>query len=125
MRRESDQRRHLAMFAAGIGEQMERVGPVDEVLRGAAAVDPEAAALRREIQLEQRRRAMRTVVGWVAANGPLKEGLSEADAASIVWTLTSPEVHRLLRVDSRWSQARYVAWLRETLVASLLPSNDA
>jgi AcrR family transcriptional regulator len=121
MRAEPDQRRQLELFAAGIATQLERVAPVDQMLRGAAAVDAEAAALREDLQQRQRRRAMRTVVGWLAANGPLREGLSEPEATSVVWTLTSPEVYQMLRGDSRWSRRRYERWLRETLESALLP----
>ena len=34
------------MFAAGIAVQLERIRPLDDVLRSAAAVDPKVAALR-------------------------------------------------------------------------------
>ena len=50
MRRETDQRRQIAMFAAGMAGQLERVRPVDDMLRNAAAVDPQIAALREDIQ---------------------------------------------------------------------------
>ena len=39
----------------------------------------------------------------------------------IVWTLTSPEVHRMLRDDCGWPPERYEQWLRDTLVDGLLP----
>jgi hypothetical protein len=68
---------------------------------------------------------MRAVVSWVAANGPLREGLSTKDAAAIMWTLTSPDVHRLLRDESGWSRKRFESWLRQTLVESLLPAQPA
>jgi AcrR family transcriptional regulator len=121
MRAEPDQRRQLTMFATGITEQLERVRPIDDVLRSAAAVDPAAAELRADLQLRQRKSAMQAVVSWVSAHGPLRSGLSSDDAAAIVWTLTSPEVHLLLRDSSGWSRKRYEDWLATTLVESLLP----
>ena len=121
VRAEPDQRRQLAMFAAGITDQLERVRPVDDILRSAAAVDPAAAELRADLQLRQRRVAMRAVVSWVAAHGSLKERLTEEEAAAIVWTLTSPEVHGMLRDTWGWSRERFEEWLRETLIAALLP----
>ena len=101
------------MFATGITDQLERVRPIDDVLRSAAAVDPAAAELRADLQLRQRKSAMRAVVGWVAAHGPLRPGLSADDAAAIVWTLTSPEVHLLLRDSSDWSRKRFEEWLAD------------
>jgi AcrR family transcriptional regulator len=122
MRAEKDQRRQLAMFAHGMREQLERIRPLDDVLRSAAAVDPAAAELRTQVQTGQRLPAMRTIARWVRARGPLREKLSVDDAGSVIWTLTSPEVHRMLRDDCGWSADRYEQWLRETLTDSLLPA---
>lgn len=121
MRRETDQRRQLAMFARGMTEQLERIRPLDDVLRSAAAVDENAAQLRSEAQSVQRLTAMRIVAQWVAARGELRAGRTVDDAGSIIWTLTSPEVHRMLRDDCAWPQDRYTQWLNDTLVDSLLP----
>lgn len=121
MRTEPDQRRQLAMFAAGITQQLERIRPMDDILRSAAAVDQVAADLRADLQLRQRRQAMRAVVAWLAAQGPLHDQVSQDEAAAVTWTLTSPEVHHMLRDIWDWTAERYEQWLRETLTASLLP----
>lgn len=121
MRLEPNQRRQIAMFAAGVTDQLERIRPTDDILRGAAAVDPDAAALRADVQLRQRRQAMRTVVSWIADHGPLQAGVSADNAAAVVWTLSSPEVHQMLRDAWGWSREQYERWLRETLIATLLP----
>lgn len=123
VQRETDQRRQLAGFVAGVTERMERARPLDDIMRSAAAVDTEVAALREDLQLRQFRGGMRAFVSHLRANGPLRPGLSSDDAATIVWTLAGPEVHRLLRVDSGWSKRRYVRWLEETLVRTLLPDS--
>jgi AcrR family transcriptional regulator len=132
MRQEPDQRRQIAMFAAGIAAQLERIRPMDDILRSAAAVDADVAALRTDLQLNQRRAAMRAVAEWIAANGPLRaeggggaadgveDGMVEA-AAAILWTLTSPEVHQMLREHWDWTPATYRDWLRRTLESALLP----
>ncbi|HZG95669.1 MAG TPA: helix-turn-helix domain-containing protein, partial [Mycobacteriales bacterium] len=54
VRAEKDQRRQLELFAAGITDQLERVRPMDDILRSAAAVDPAPAQLRSDLQLRQR-----------------------------------------------------------------------
>ncbi|MGI8700042.1 MAG: TetR/AcrR family transcriptional regulator [Nocardioidaceae bacterium] len=120
LRAETDQHRQVAVFAAGMTEQLERVRPMDDVLRGAAAVDAEVAELRSDVQLRQRRTAMRAVVSWIAARGPLRDEMSEDEAAAVLWTLTSPEVHGMLRDTWRWPRKRYEDWLRDTLTATLL-----
>jgi AcrR family transcriptional regulator len=120
MRLESDQHRQVLMFAAGMTDQLERLRPMDDILRSAAAVDAEARALREDLQLRQRRDAMTQVATWIAANGGLRDGMSIDDAAAVIWTLTSPEVHQLLRHYCAWGPAQYQTWLADTLTHSLL-----
>jgi AcrR family transcriptional regulator len=125
MRAETDQRRQVAMLARGIAEQAERIQPVDDILRSAAVVDTEARALRDDLQLRQRRQAMAQVVSWIADNGELKDRMSVQDAADIAWTVTSPEVHYLLRHQCGWDADRYETWLHDTLEAALLPTRPS
>lgn len=119
VQREPDQKAQLAAFASGVAAILERARPVDDIIRGAAAVDAEIAAFRTETQ-GHRHRNMSQMVSWLAANGPLRAGLSLDDAASMVWTLTSPEVHHLLRVEREWPAERYRDWLFDTLSRTLL-----
>jgi AcrR family transcriptional regulator len=120
VREEKDQRRQLALFAGDISERTSRARPVDDVIRSAGEVDPLLAAKRAEMHAE-RLRNLRVFVGWLRANGPLRPGLDEDDAAVTVWTITGPEVHRLLVDDLGWDHARYHAWVHATLEAALLP----
>jgi AcrR family transcriptional regulator len=120
VRREHDQKAQVAAFTADISAIIERARPVDDIIRGAAAVDGDVAAFRIKAQT-YRYRNMQQLVSWLTANGPLRKGLTEDDAAAIVWTMTSPEVHGLLRVARGWSPERYTAWLRESLTRILLP----
>ena len=105
---------------AGLAAQLERIRPLDDILRSAAAVDPAAAALRQDIQVRQRRAAIRTIVGWIAARGPLRDDLSVNRAAQVVWTLTSPEVHLLMRDTGRWSKLSYRAWLEQAVADAIV-----
>lgn len=120
LREETDQRVQVRMLAAGVTGQLERIRPLDDILRSAAAVDPVAAALREDIQVRQRRTAMRTIVGWIAARGPLRDNLAVNRAAQVVWTLTSPEVHLMMRDTGGWSESSYRAWLEQALADSIL-----
>jgi AcrR family transcriptional regulator len=119
VRADRNQARQLAAFADDVSQRIERVRPVDDIIRGAAAVDADVAALRTRVQ-ESRHESMSEFVSWVAANGPLRAGLTQEDAATIVWTLTSPEVNSLLRVVRGWSRERYREWLRDSLTRILL-----
>ena len=120
VRRETNQRRQLAIFAQDVSAIGERARPVADIIRGAAAVDEEIAALWSRLE-KSRFQNMSRFVAWVAANGPFRAGISEADAAAIVWSLTSPEMQRLLRVERAWSLERYAEWLAQTLTRTLLP----
>ena len=121
MRAESDQRRQISLFATGMAGELERMRPLDDVLRSAAAADPDVAAARHEQNDVQRHAAMATVVGWVRARGQLRSELDDAAAADVVWTLTSPEVHHMLLTTRGWTRSQYETWLRETLERALLP----
>jgi hypothetical protein len=84
VRREPNQKRQIARFAEDVSAISERARPVDDIIRGAAAVDAEIAAYRGRLQTT-RFENMRRFVSWLAANGPLRAGVSEDDAAAIVW----------------------------------------
>jgi AcrR family transcriptional regulator len=120
MRQETDQRRQLRTMAPGIRQILDRAGPMFDVMRIAAAADADIAAAHRRLQ-EERLQNMTRVVGWIEANGPLRSGLSTAEAGEIMWTLTSADVHRMLRIERGWSVERYEGWLAESLIAALLP----
>ena len=64
---------------------------------------------------------MTTFVRSVAANGALRDGLDEAYAGEITWTITSPEVFQLLTMERGWTKERYADWLADTLTRLLLP----
>ena len=115
-----DRRQMLAGFAADIVARIERVRPIDDVMQSAAVIDPDIADLRARMQ-ENRFSKLRTFTEWLAANGALRQHMDVDEAATIVWTLTSPEVNRLLRDTRGWSPQRYQQWLSTTLIRLLLP----
>jgi AcrR family transcriptional regulator len=119
VRREPSQQAQLEAFATDVTTILERARPVDDIMRGAAAVDPEIAAFRTQMH-EGRMDNMRQFASWLAANGPLRDSIGVEEAATIVWTVASPEVHRLLRVERGWTAERYRDWLAMTLARSLL-----
>lgn len=120
VRAEKDQRTQIRMFAADIAQRTRRVRPIDDVIRSAGEVDPVLATQRAQDQ-RTRLSNLQAFVGWVAANGALREGLEEEDAAATVWALTGPDMHRLLVDELGWEHQRYADWIRDTLTAVLLP----
>jgi AcrR family transcriptional regulator len=117
VRDEPDQRRQVRLFAEDMARLSERVRPVFEMLRVAAAVEPDVAPVYREME-EQRARNMRHAVEWIAARGPLRVPVDHA--VDVLWALVSPDVARLLCDLRGWSASDYADWLDDSLTCLLL-----
>lgn len=120
VRRETDQRRQLQLFAHGIGQIMARMSPIFELMHIAAKTEPEIADFLQKL-LNERLQNLTQFAGWVAANGPLRDGLGVEAAGETIWTLTSAEVYRLLTVERGWPRDQYEQWVSNTLITLLLP----
>lgn len=118
-----DPKNQLAGFVAVTSDVNSRTAPIYRILVGAASSDPDAAALLDDLN-RQRRKGQGQIARSLAQAGQLRPGLSERDAADIVYTLMSPEVYRLLVVDRGWPPERYERWLTQTLVEGVLPPQD-
>jgi AcrR family transcriptional regulator len=117
---EQDPRQQLHLFAQDISAILERVAPIFEIMRFAAKTESDIADLLQNI-LRERLQNMELLVQHLSEQGPLKEGVVDLQAAETVWTLTSPEVFRLLTVDRAWTSEHYIQWLADTLTRLLLP----
>jgi AcrR family transcriptional regulator len=94
-------------------------GELIDVALGSRAVDPDLSANVMEGH-RRRREAQRPIVdGWAGA-GALREGLSAEDALLTLWTMTSPDIHRLATVDGGRSGEAYEGWLLGLLARELL-----
>ena len=119
MREEPDPRRRLRMLARQGRSILERRSAVDEVVRGAAAADPDIAALR-DLGKVQRLAGQREFLRIVVGSTGLREGMDLETAADILYAIGSPETYRLLVVDRGWSGARFERWYGDTLERLLL-----
>ena len=103
-----------AAFARVARQVFENTAALRLVLRVAAALDPEAAAL--EASIDEQRRVGQTRAAKALANkGFLAPGLKEAEATDIVYALMSIDTYRILRLEQGWSGARYERWLANAL----------
>ena len=109
------------MLAADITASSLRARPVDDVFRSAAATDPGIAE--RHARVHQKNLCI--AVGWVAANGPLRAGVSVDDAAATLWLLTGPDSHRQLVDGLGWEVERWRAWVHSTIEAAILPPAES
>ncbi|HUP69116.1 MAG TPA: hypothetical protein VM142_04800 [Acidimicrobiales bacterium] len=92
-----------------------RVAPIVKVVREAAAVDPEFAAIATEITA-RRRQDMAAAAEVLARPGGLKMGLEEA--IGTLYVLYSPDVFTALTEDLRWSIERWLAEMLHRTVMS-------
>ena len=119
----ADPREALAAHLKGATDLMNRAG--DLILMGDSVpgVDPglermvtrgNQAAYELNVRLAQR----------FHERGELRTGMTVADAADIMYTLTSPGVFRTMRRMRRWSQRRYYEWVLSTATQQLLGDRD-
>lgn len=118
--KETDQRRQVELFAEDIYEIMSRMTPIFGVMRAAAQTDTEIAGMYESI-LSNRVQGLSAFVKGLMKNGPLRDGVTEEEAAETVWTLTSADVITLLMENRGWSPEQYKRWLTDMLKRSLLP----
>jgi AcrR family transcriptional regulator len=120
IRAEPDPGQKLRLHAAHAVDILQRATAVDQMLRSAAAVDPEAAELWRGGS-EGRQRGMEEFAAHLADGGHLRPGLSVRQAADRLAVLIDPELYRLTVEARGWTPAQHQEWLAELLIGSLLP----
>src|ERR671921_508742 len=95
----------------------ERIGGVLEVIRGAAQVDPDVAALWSRIQSEFHDN-QRVIVESLDRKGALGP---DVDAATdVLWTINHPNVWQLLVGERDWTPDRWERWSADLACTQLL-----
>lgn len=117
--REPDAHKRLDHFVEFWREARARTAPFYEILRQAAAVDPEAADIERA-RAAERLGSYRAGAKLWADRGDLPAGLTIEDAAAIYFATGHPDVYRSLVIEGEWTPERWARWVRSTLAAALL-----
>jgi AcrR family transcriptional regulator len=120
MRDEPDVHRRLRILAAHGRAILERRAAVDEVVRGAAAANPEIGALW-ELGRDQRYAGQAELLRIAVGATGLRDGLDVEAAADILYAIGSPDVYQLLVGDRGWTEPQFEEWYAETLERLLLP----
>ncbi|HEY3611100.1 MAG TPA: helix-turn-helix domain-containing protein, partial [Pseudonocardiaceae bacterium] len=110
-----DPRDHLRLQVAGSRQVKERIAPIVEVIRAAAAADAEIAALWTTMQTEFHANQHRTILA-LQQKGQLRPGLTEDEATDLLYTLNHPTLYHMLVLGQGWPADRYEQWLTETLI---------
>ena len=117
---EPDPAAQLARQAAGARRVLERAAPVLEVVRTAAAAEPELAGLWR-LNREQRHTVQLRFAEALVAKTALRDGHDASSAADIALTILGPEAYDLLVTGRGWTADRWERWAADALVRQLLP----
>ena len=112
---EPDPRKTIALVARNSVVVKQRIGPMLRVIRDAAAVDQDGAALWSLINSDFHAN-QRAIVESLAKRKALRAGLTTAKATDILWTLNHPDVWLLLHEDRGWSPKAFETWLVDSLM---------
>jgi len=116
---ESDPVRRLRLNARNAARVKQRIGGVLRVIRSAAPVDDDMAALWALIQSDFHAN-QRAVLEPLAGSGALRTGLSLDRATDILWTLNHPDVWLLLHGERGWTPEEFEQWFGDSCVELLL-----
>lgn len=117
--REPEPIRQLERYAANARRIHGRTTDLFEIVRGAAAAEPEIAVLRRELG-ESHRQDDGLVAESLAQKGALGRGVTVERAADLLWALGSADLYRLLVVERGWPPEEYEQWLAAAWIDALL-----
>jgi AcrR family transcriptional regulator len=98
---------------------LKRTAPVFRVIREAATIDPQAAALERE-RAAQRLRNYQTAARILKDRGGLRDDLTLDQAAAAIFAIGHPETYRTLVLEGSWNERQWASWARTTLKTTLL-----
>jgi AcrR family transcriptional regulator len=118
-RDEPDPERLVDAFARIARALMERSAPILGVLATAATVDPEAARLL-DVVRRQRLTGQSRIADALVSRKALRPELSRSEAVDVIYALLSPDMHRVLTEERRWSPEQYEEWLAQALKRLLL-----
>jgi AcrR family transcriptional regulator len=116
---EPDPERQLRLLAQASRMIKTRAAALMAVIRSAAPLDPEIAALWSRIQSDFYDH-QGAIVKELHRKKALRPGLGVARATDILWTLNHPDLWQLLVVARGWTPAAYERWFGDAICAQLL-----
>jgi AcrR family transcriptional regulator len=118
---EVDPRRIIDQLVDFWQDALARTAPVFQIMREAAVVDPDVAALERK-RAAQRLTNYGHAADMLAARGALRSELSLDAAAATIFAIGHPETYRTVVIEGGWDAERWAAWARASLHNALLTS---
>ncbi|MCP2322206.1 AcrR family transcriptional regulator [Hamadaea flava] len=115
-----DPRQAIELFVAYGSDLLDRAGDLIMISVEAAGADPDMRAAA-DAGSRAHHEVMLAFAQALDARRALRPGLDPMSAADILYALSSPHMHQLLRRHRGWSARRYRTWLAEALERELLP----
>jgi AcrR family transcriptional regulator len=116
---EPDPERQLRLNARNSRVVKMRIASVLDVIRNAASVDPDTAALWSLIQSDFYDN-QRTIIESLQRKKALRAGLDITRATDILWTLNHPDLWLLLVGIRGWTPEQFEQWFGDTACSQLL-----
>jgi AcrR family transcriptional regulator len=118
--RETDPRVVMREWGVLTTEVASVITPIRLLIRAAAASDPEMASLLADSDSERLTR-MEHHARFLAERGYLREGVTVARAADVLWTCSSAEFYELLVLNRGWTPAEFARFVADFMIDALLP----
>lgn len=115
---EPDPQRQLALIARNARRIYDRAAPILEVVRAAAALDPDIGHIWQRVIRQRALRAERTATALISRAGH-RARFSTSETAMTLQALTAPELYTAQREAGR-APDEYEHWLAAVLTACLL-----
>jgi hypothetical protein len=87
-------------------------------MRQASALDVEAAKVLRD-RAERRLRNYAEAAAALRQRGALTSGMSDEQAAAVIWSLGHPDTYKSLVLDFGWEPEQYRDWIHAALKSAL------
>lgn len=108
----------VGVLADWFAEGLPRSRAIFAAITQAAAVDPSVAALR-DNRARQRLVHYREAAGALRQRGGLRNGMSDDDAAAVIFTIGHPDSFATLTETFGWPASRYRDWIFAALSSAL------
>jgi AcrR family transcriptional regulator len=115
---EPDPERQLALIARNARRIYQRAGQILEVVRAAAALDPDIGGIWRQLMQQRAARSERTAVELVSRAGA-RARFSTSQTAVTLQALSAPELYTA-QIEAGRTPDQYEQWLAAVLTASVL-----
>ena len=107
-------REAVRQFVAGAGGILARATPLDTVVRGSAAGDPDAARVR-AVHEQWRAEGYRALLDMLRTKSALRGGLDPERATQLLLVYVGMDMYRVLVLDFGWSHDDWIDWTAATV----------